>query len=268
MSLLKSGFSVANASFWRFFSAFIVIFLFFIIKPRRLGSWTNLLKMFGIGAIFYSIPSNLFLISSNYIGTGQAMVIFFTFPVFVMLLNWFFLGQAMRPHYFLALIMILIGLGLLVDLDEINTDFIGIGLSVVSSLSYAFYIFFSEKVDLPAFSSTMMVLAGCAFTSFLFALCDSSFALPTQYAQLLNIMLFGIFCSVLPILLMLQAMKYISSEKASLLSVLEPLFTVLFGVILLGEQLSLSMIAGISFTLMGAMAVIINPLWFLQPSKS
>ena len=59
--------------------------------------------------------------------------------------------------------------------------------------------------------------------------------------------------TALPILLLLEAMKYISSTKASILSVLEPLFVVIFGVILLDEQISLAEGCGVVIVLAGAM---------------
>ena len=57
---------------------------------------------------------------------------------------------------------------------------------------------------------------------------------------------------------MLYSLKYISSERASILSVLEPVFVVIFGVILLGETLHPWHAVGVVFVLLGAMITLFS----------
>jgi drug/metabolite transporter (DMT)-like permease len=269
MSIMETGFSVYNLSFWRFSIA--LLFLIAITAhqtPKMSRSLSQYLHVLINGAIFYSAPSTLYFIASEYVGTGQAMVIFFTYPFFVMLLNWLLEKRPIQPHYFLSFILILFGLVLLVDLGNIAFDFVGIGLSLVSSFAYAIYIFVSKRAALPPLPSTMMVSLGCAVTAGIFALFDGSLRWPTHLQQWLYIVGIGIICTALPILLLLEAMKHISSDKASLLSVLEPVFTVFFGVLLLGEVISLSASIGIILTLFGAMIVTVRwRMFVLSPKK-
>ena len=68
----------------------------------------------------------------------------------------------------------------------------------------------------------------------------------------------GVVATVIPILLMLHSLKYISSEKASLLSVLEPVFVVIFGVLLLGETLKPIHALGVVFVLAGALLTLLS----------
>lgn len=256
MVLMRSGMSAYNLSFWRFFVSFI--FLFIIATSLSLkgsGDPRQYLRALINGALFYSAPSTLFFIASQYVGTGQSMVIFFSFPAFVMVLNWLLLGQAIKPYYFLSFAVILVGLTMLVDVGEVTFDLLGIGLSLLSAVSYAFYVFFSKQVKLPALYSTMMVSLGCLLTSLILSLFHGSFRVPLEAGQWLNISALAIVCTALPILLMLEALKHISTDRASLLSVLEPVFTVIFGVLLLGEVVSLKATVGIALTLIGAMTV-------------
>ena len=64
--------------------------------------------------------------------------------------------------------------------------------------------------------------------------------------------------TVIPILLMLYGLKYISSEKASILSVLEPVFVVIFGILLLGESLRFLSAVGIVLILAGALMTLFS----------
>src|ERR1700704_3613667 len=88
MVLIRSGLSPFNLSFWRFFLSLVFLWVIFISQPmKNLSNFKEHIKAVACGALFYSGPSTLFFIASQYIGTGQSMVIFFSFPAFVMVLN-------------------------------------------------------------------------------------------------------------------------------------------------------------------------------------
>lgn len=259
INLMNEGMSIACVSFWRFFISFLFLVIIILSQKRvNLSNHKELFKGFVIGAIFYSAPSMLFFLACKYISSGQSMVIFFIYPVFVMILNWIFEKQAIKPHYFLSFVIILLGLILLLDLNEIDFDVIGIGASILSAISYSFYIFLSKRIKLTPVYSTTMVSLGCAVTSGVLALAENSLSIPNTDITWLYSIGLGLFCSAIPILLMLGAMKYISSDKASLLSVLEPVFSVIFGVFLLNEAIKANTIIGVVLTLFGVMTITMN----------
>lgn len=256
MSLMASGFSLYTMAFWRFCSA--TIFIAFLAANKK--CWRNVkprqaFRDFLVGSVFYSLPGFLFFAACKMIGTGQAMVIFFIYPAFVMVLNAIFNKVPIRPAYLVSFGVILSGLLMLVDLKELSFDIAGIGLSVFSAFCYAVYLFLSDKSEVAALPSTFLISLGCALTALALSLMDHSFMLPTAPVQWLNILGIGIICTAIPILLLLRAMDFISSDKASLFSVLEPVFTVIFGVILLGEILSTGNIFGILLILGGALSI-------------
>jgi len=82
---------------------------------------------------------------------------------------------------------------------------------------------------------------------------DASISIPYEISTWVNIFGMAFISTTLPILLLLEAMKYISSTKASILSVLEPVFVVIFGIILLDEQINLTQGFGVVIVLAGAM---------------
>lgn len=262
--LLDTGLPPIAISFWRFFIAFLFLLLVFIIKSKdQLPSFKRCLSIIFTGGLFYSIPGILFLISSRHIGTGQAMVIFFIFPIFVMALNWMFLKQPIKSSYFISFTVTLCGLLLLVDMQRLSFNFIGIGLNVIAALSYALYIFTSkDKKDkiknVSPLLSSLLVAFGCTVNCGALALITDSFAWPVEASQWVNMLGLGIVCSALPILFLFGALKLISSAKASLLSVLEPVFGVTFGVFLLDETLSFRAFFGIALILLGTLFITID----------
>lgn len=253
ISLMKNGLSVSNMLFWRFFiaSLFMIIILlpqYKIILDRPKESF----KVAAYGIAFYSTSAIVYFIASKYIGTGLSMVIFFTYPAMVMLFNVIFYKTPMSRIYYFAFAMIVVGMVCLADLQECAFDIFGIGFGLLSAVFYSSYIIASKESKASPLVSTLMVSIGSGITCFVLSYMESSFFIPTSLHNWFNIAGIGIICTALPILLFLQALKYITSEKASILSVLEPVFVVIFGIILLDEKISTIQIIGVVIVLSGA----------------
>ncbi len=257
--ILDENFSIANMLCWRFFLSACFIGCLLLPKRHLLKQHASEIKKTLLyGSLFYSIMSILYFMSSQYVGTGLAMVVFFTYPSMVLLLNWFLYGEPITKRYYFASAVILIGMVFLVDIEEFTFDILGILLGILSAIFYAFYIVFTKKNQSPPLVSTFLVSIGCSVFCGVIALLTHSFIIPNTVSLTVNLISMGVLCTALPILFLLQGLKYISSEKASILSVLEPVFVVIFGVILLDEQISTSHIIGVVIILMGALMTLFN----------
>lgn len=259
LSAINANLSASNMLFWRFCISSVVILIIVLPQIKNIkDSFRQMLTAFMTGAFFYGLSTLLYFYSSIYIGSGLAMVIFFTYPVFIMLLNYFLYGQSIPQIYYLATFIILIGMLLLIDMNQIAFDVLGIVLAVISALFYAGYIISSKNNQISPNVSTLMVSLGCMTTSFFVALGTNTLQVPLSGNLWFNLFGIGILATVIPILLMLHSLKYISSEKASILSVLEPVFVVIFGVLLLGEEMQAWHVLGIVFVLSGALLTLFS----------
>ncbi len=254
VKLMDTHLSISNMQFWRFFISTLFMSLI-LIKQFKIfnDNAIEMLKSFLFGALFYSAAAGIYFVSSQYIGTGPSMVILFTYPAFVMLLNWLLFKNKISKMYYLAIALIVFGMTLLVDLSELKFDIIGIGLGVVAGILHACYIVFSKRVNISPLLSTLMVSFGCAVACLVVSLWNHNFIIPSTTTQWMTILGFGIISTALPMLLFLEGLKKINAEKASLLSVLEPVFVVIFGIILLEELIDLSKVIGIIIILSGAL---------------
>lgn len=258
ITLIKQGFSIYNMLFWRFAVSAFLIFLIVLPHIKKIsGSFRAGWPVMFYGAAFYTPSSIAYFAASKYIGTGLAMVTFFVYPALVMLLNWILYKTKIGKIYYFALALIAIGITFLVDSDEFKFDIAGIILGLLSALFYAFYIVASKKSCLPAIISTFMVSLGCMATCLICALINHSFSFPVA-ADLIYLILVGAVCTALPILLLLQALKYISSEQVALLSVMEPVFVVIVGIVLLGEKVSPNNALGVAIVITGALVTILG----------
>jgi len=267
MQLLNMGFSIENMLFWRFLmaSVFIACFLWpirkgrknrknLVIQPKRK---TSLIKTLLLGALCYAGNSSLYFIASGYIGTGTAMVIFYCFPVFVMCFSWFFDHKKPGVLTGLSLFIILMGLFLLHKQENATRDVFGIILAVLSGAFYAVFVYNSkdQSKDIDPQLLTFLVCLGNALTFFIWSIMTNSFIIPSELSTWLYLFALGILATALPIQCLLLSLKYISPVKASVLSVLEPVVTVIIGCLFLQEVIVAPQLFGIVLLLLGAIFI-------------
>jgi len=259
ISLVHSGLSIFNMLFWRFSisSILLVIVLMtrynFSNQPHRRtgGHWILL-----YGLIFYGTSSMAYFASSAAIGTGVATVVLFTYPAMVVLLNFIFDKKTIHPLYYISIFIVILGVILLSDFQDFTFNIMGLSLGLLSALLYSFYIVSTRHIVASPLFSTLMVSIGCSILCFAASYFNGSFYVPSTIYEWKYLILMAIFCTLLPILLLLKALEYISPMKASILSVFEPVFVVILGVLLLGEQVTNLQLIGMMTILSGASLVL------------
>ena len=253
VKILAEQLSIPNMIFWRFILSSVVIGLILLCRKTAIVETPKeMFKVFCYGAVFYSFSPIIYFIACRYIGTGLSMVIFFAYPAIVMLFNWLLYKSKITTISYLSIMTILVGMLCLVDMRQFTFDMLGIGLGLLSATCFAFYVIASKKSPMSPLASTFMTSLGCAFTSLIIALVDQSFFIPQTTTVWLYLLGYAIISTALPMLFFLEALKYINSEKTSILSVLEPVFVVILGVMLLGEKINLLQAFGVVIVLSGA----------------
>ena len=259
MSIINAHFSISNMLFWRFLVSSVVVGIILIPKYHQIKEdRKEIFKVLIYDSAFYSASSIIYFLASRYIGTGLSMVIFFTYPAVVVLLNWIFYRTGVTSVYYIAITIITLGLFLLINKDDFGFDIVGIALSLLGAIMYAAYVVSSKKKRLSPLISTFALSIGCTVACFICALIENSLAFPQTLILWGHISAVGILCTALPILFLLESLSYISSEKTSILSVLEPVFVVIFGIVLLNEKVSFHQILGIVVVLLGALITLFS----------
>lgn len=259
ISAMNGHMSASTMLFWRFFiSSCVILIVLFPQLKKPTDTFKQMLSAFLTGLVYYGLSTLLYFLACHYISSGLSMVIFFTYPVLIMLINFFVYKQAIPKVYYLAIAVILLGMSFLVDMNELSFNLWGILFGMISAFFYACYIIASKRNSLSPNMSTLMVCLGCMVTSLIVSLTNHSLVLPSSSTVWLHLFGIAIVATVIPILLMLYGLKYISSEKASILSVLEPVFVVIFGILLLGESLRFLSAVGIVLILAGALMTLFS----------
>lgn len=255
--------SVSELLTLRFLIATVVLWLgvaVFYPKAVRLPGRQILLSL-ALGAIGYVSFSTLYFTAISGLSLALAAMLLFTFPFFVLLGEWLLhrlgpnlgssqlvLGNSPTRHQWMAFIVAIAGLLLLVGSDWQVERWWALAAGLGSGASYGLYVLVSGVTQrkTPALSSTLYVITGAA-------VCFLSWhQVPIErMAELLQSSpgpLFGIaiVCTVLPIGLFLLGLQEMSSSKASLLVMIEPLVAAMLGWLVFAEKLNLEQIAGAS----------------------
>ncbi len=251
--------SIANMLFWRFVIASLFIALFMLPQLKEMKiHWPAMGMIFSASAIFYGSSTFFYFTASQQMGTGIAMVIFFTYPAIVILCNRFIYKHHISPRYYFSVLFILIGLLLLIEL-KFNFNYLSLFIGLISASGYAFYIMANKKYNqLHPLLAALMVSLGCSFFCLIFALSHNGFFMPTAPAFWVHSLGLGIISTALPILFLLKGLQYINSEKAAILGVLEPIFVALVGVLFLGEVLGVMQTVGVAIVLLGALLSLLS----------
>ena len=257
MTIMTEGpSSVYNMLFWRFLLTTLAFLIILIPAQNVKFEGRQILYAFG-GSFFYGVCAALYFVASEYIGTGLAMVIFFTYPTIVALLNWFFHRYKITLFYYVSFVLTAVGIFLLSDREQITFDLYGILLAFLAGISYSFYMLITKKQaqNLNPILSSFVISIGNSVLFLALALFDHSFFVPTAPLIWANIFGVSVIATVFPLFLLLISLKYINSTKASIVSVLEPVVTVIIGVVLLSESLSWVQIVGIVIILAGTLSI-------------
>ena len=258
LSLTHEKLSVYNMIFWRFFvSTLIMGIIFFPQLKKQFSSYSKMVILFFHGLLFYGPATLIYFFAAQKIGSGLAMVIFFTYPSMVMLLNFLIYRQKASKTYLIAIFMIFLGLLFLVKGSPFEFNVMGITLSIVSAIIYAIYIIVGKKSTSYALISTFMVCLGSTIAGLVGVLMSNTFFIPTGVNVWMLLAGISIICTILPTLFLLKGLEHISSLKASILSVLEPVFLVVFGIVLLNEYINAMQFLGIIILLSGALLTVI-----------
>lgn len=252
-------FSVENMLFWRFLIATLCIGGTILFKKNtfHVESSFSLMRTFIWNTLTYSGASAFYFLASQHIGTGLAMVIFFSFPVFVTLFSWVLGSWKMNKYAFSSLVAVILGLFFLKGHGEHTIDMTGIILAMLAAFFFASYIYGSQHTIKHIHSNllTFLVCLGNTLMFFILSCYTQTFSIPDSTSAWFYIFAIGIVATVLPIQLLLDGLKYISPVKASVLSALEPVVTVIVGCLLLNETITFMQAIGVMIVLLGAIII-------------
>jgi drug/metabolite transporter (DMT)-like permease len=234
-------------------TALIGAYLFYKRKPVfRQNTKTVLLASFlnAVRTLFY-------FIGFNNTSIGNAIIMLYTWPIFVTLIGPFMLKERITPVKIVSLAAAFGGI-IFVYIDKKfsfeSSDFIGMSAMLFSAFVYAFSMILFKKTsaDYSQIETTFFQNFVGAFLFLPAVFIVHPFPGPDKIALLF---VFGIFIGIIGFALFFSALKKVKASIASSLAYLEIVSTLVYSAVFFGERFTWNMVVGGLLIVLSALIV-------------
>ena len=228
----------------------------------------DLLGIVACGLLGFYLSSWLDFVGLSYIPASLERLILFLYPTFVVVLSRLLHGTSLTRSGMAALALSYAGVVLVVwqSLDLAGSAgalAIGTAFTLASAFTYACYVIASTRIigrigslRFTAYASTVACVASIAH-----------FGITHDIAQMLAVpapavglaLGLGTVATVLPILLVAEALRRLGATQVALLSSVGPVVTITLAWLLLGESISLLQSLGAGLVIAGVVLVSLRP---------
>ena len=257
--IIARGATSLTIPFFRVF--YVTIVLFFVLKIKKID--LHLKKRDLLSVILTSIfGSGLTIIilneSYNYVDTGIATSLHFLYPLFVAILCCFFYGEKIKKKQILSLSFALIGI--ICFMSKGNGSLFGYFLAIASGLTYAFYLVKMDKTGLVKMNVLKLSFYLALFTTieiFTINLYMQEVVFKMDALSYGLLLVLALSSSFLATVLLQKGVLLLGSTRASFICLLEPVTSMIVGILWLNEALTFN--KGL-----GSLAIIISLIIFLR----
>ena len=272
LPLYEEGVNTASVLFYRFSMAVLMLAVMLIVERKSFRVKKGELKtLASLGALF-AVSSITYYQSFRFMDAGIASTILFVYPVMVAVIMATFFKESVTLSTVSAIILALLGIGLLYRGGEGATlSTMGIILVMLSSLSYAVYIVIvnQSSIRMSSLKLTFYVLLICmmCLLAYSFTSPDLHLQLPPSPRAWFYAGWLGLVPTILSLVLMTIAVHEVGATPTAIMGALEPLTAVAIGVLLFGESLTLRLMTGIVFILLAVMVIVLGKNFHLRTIK-
>lgn len=259
----QAGLSLAGMLGLRFGGAALLLAGLLITLRRPLfPGGRSAVRLLLLGAVLYAGQAALFFTGLSRLPASLAALLLYVYPVIVAMLDRFVNRRRLSRGVVLALALALTGVVLtLSPRPGLTIDLVGALAVLASAAGLSIYIILSESPTRSVGSrvGAMWIVGGAGLTFTLGGAATGSLAWDQAAAVPWLVAAMVVIGTVLPVTLFLAGMARVGPTAASLLSTLEPVFTVVLGLALLGENLSPVQALGGGFVVAAAILVTTRP---------
>lgn len=209
------------------------------------------IQLFLLGAMGYAPQATFFFFGVERIDTSLATVIFYTYPVFVVLASWLVFKHTPSVRMSACLIVAVVGTALTAGQVSAGS-WLGVALMFGASAWYTGYILISSKIvsHAGAFVSLTYVMVGAA-TAHLILLGVLRPSLPQDKTGWCAVLAAAIISTVVAMGFFFAGVSRIGPGEAAVFSTIEPVVSIGVGVIALHEHLTPTRLIGALCVLVG-----------------
>lgn len=257
--IIARGATSLTIPFFRVF--YVTIVLFFVLKIKKIDLHLEKRDLLSVmlTSIFGSGLTIIILTESyNYVDTGIATSLHFLYPLFVAILCCFFYGEKLKKKQILSLSFALVGI--ICFMSKGNGSLFGYFLAIASGLTYAFYLVKMDKSGLVKMNALKLSFYLALFTTieiFTMNLFMQEVVFKMDALSYGLLLVLALSSSFLATVLLQKGVLLLGSTRASFICLLEPVTSMIVGILWLNEALTFN--KGL-----GGLAIIISLIIFLK----
>lgn len=242
---LEAGVDVFSLAAWRFVLGAATVWLLLAARRRPMPPLRAWPALAGLG-LLYSIDSLAYVAALQWVPASTAVLVFYVYPVVVVLLAAAFLGERLTPRKLAATATAMIGCALTVGAEIAGGHALGFGLVLFAMLALSAYILVSRPLMavLPGHGSAAVTLSATAVILSIVALVFDDLSLGGGPRGFLLVIAISVVCTALPITLFLIGLRHVGAGRAAVLSTIEPVVTVLLAAVVLDERIGPLQVVG------------------------
>ena len=246
-TICAGGGNSVSAAFYRFFLSVPILYIY--LKAQGISmriTRTEFAKIALITIFGYGGTAVLLFSSYNFIPSGMSTTIHFMYPVFTILGCMIFFKEKVSPLKLLCVALCFGGILLFYN-GESGGSVLGMALSFLSGITYAFYTIYLEKSGLQKMENLKLIFymnTVAAAMILVMALLTAQFTLRLTPLAWGTAVFFATATSLIGVLGYQIGVKCIGPQNAAILSTFEPITSVIVGVLVYREAFSARTLLG------------------------
>ncbi len=258
--IFSQGGNSINLVFWRFFFALPV--LFYLIRRNPEIDFkitrTQTKNLLYVGVFGYAATAMTLYISYNFIATGVATTLHFVYPILVIIGSAAFYKDRLTFIKVFCGIVSTVGIYLLYS-GELSGSLFGIFMALISGVTYAFYVLYIDKSGLKKMHSlklTFYLSVIASISMFFFAWITRNLTLQITLLGWSVTLFLSIFVTLGAVNLLNVGIQRIGSQSSGILSTLEPITSIILGILIFSEILNLQIVIGCALILVAVILIV------------
>lgn len=251
---LWGGASSLALIFWQAIFAVLIYSIYALIRDRKLFkiSWASIGPLLLLGVAGFFFMALFFTLSLERLSASYTVMIFFSYPIFVLVGNATFFRIRLRRLDILSLVILFFGVIVITRPGAGAVSFLGVMLALGAALAHAFFIVYSHhnlKMMRPLQVSLFVQFGFLIGSIFLLFFIPGGTLI--QPAAIRFGFILAVLSSFLGFLLFLNGITGLGAKKAAVYSVVNLPLSLFFSWIFLGELLGSHLLLGLLLIMSG-----------------
>lgn len=247
--LLNEGMTGECIVAWRFGTAFVICAAVAWRKKNFIRiSFRQTAAAAMAGIVGFGMTASLLTVSYSYISVGLATMLHFSYPLFVLLYEFFVDRKKIGGLRISAVIFMVLGLAFMIGPDSSNENiWKGTACALLSGVSYAYYVLANKRPALAQMNSLSSMFYILLFGSVFFigkTVFRRTFTLPLSFRGWGLAVSLGFFCTVLALYFLIYGIRVLGAANAALLNIAEPLTSVAAGAVIYQDMFDEKTVVG------------------------